>query len=848
MHPEQAGLALTRQNVLGVKVREEASGAGIRVLGFSELGDAHEAGLQRGRQAYFSVAAMSDGKPFYVDWDADWAAIERRRRELPEGFHPTSFDIYRRGDELRYAAVWTRDEVPVPWQLHLDMDVAGLQQKIGELATNKYRPAVISTYRGLDDGARFLAVFVEDGAPCETLFDLDQDDLQAKLDALDQSWYPAWLEAYVVDGRRRYAAIFLSDGRTLDWKVSLGKSATEINQRINEIRGSGFWPARQTNTIDPATPQPALKRAELLESFRRSDEALAELNDAVERLPDRHELLVARAKILERQGDIAAADASYAAALRLQPQNESLWLARGKLLAEGDTTTVVPAGSTWNWLHPTDGVDPAAREAAFQRSFFKADYDDSNWQTGKDGTGGFGYGEPRGVAVNIGFPPVGQRYTAYFRHRFTTEQPLKNLVLNLQRDDGVIVYLDGVEVARDNMRAGPDAYDLLADENITQGADERRTINVPLVDVLAPGEHLLAISLHNRSAGSGDLRIEHIELRGQLESTTTYEVADAGQLNARGAYYQQQGDLRNAEADYTAALANEPDDATVALRRARLLASQFRWSEAIADFDVAVRRRPNDADLLVERALAHGRLGKRTAALADLTAATRLRPDDIQFRRQQGQLYALLDSNMIVPPATRWTWLHPIDGVDPATSDPDFHKTFARGARNVPQRPGDPGGAGRTVPATRADRTGGGRLYGLSRAGARRGAAAVRPCANALRQQPLGTSTGRLRIVEQAVRAASALALLASVPLSLQTQTLGGCPNRIDRGRRGRRPRRRAGERLSPSRRLLGARGRIRQSRGRLRPRASGGTRESRQLELASGRPHVRRGGAIPAI
>ncbi len=630
---------------------------------------------QRGSDRRYSMAAVNDGKPFRLDWDVDWATIEKRRRELPEGFRPTSVDAFRRGNELRWSAVWTREEVATPWQVHIDMDLAALEQKIAELAGEQFRPTLINTYHDLDDRLRFLAVWVQDGGTSQTHLRLDVDTLRAKLDALSENVHPAWIEAYVADGQRRYAAIFVDDGRTVDWKVSLAKPVTEIHSRLLEVKSDGFWPVQQTETLDPSSPLPSLKRAELLQQFLRGDDALAELSRAIERLPDRPELSIARAKLLARQGEIAEADASYAAAIRLTPDDDALRIERGKMLAEGDMSVVVPAGSMWKWLHPTDGVDPAAREPAFQRSFFTADYDDSEWRMSRDGAGGMGYGDR--VAVNIGAPPVGQRWTAYFRHRFVTEQPLKDLVLSLQRDDGIIVYLDGVEVARDNMRPGPEAYDLLADENITTGEVERRTVNVSLVDSLSSGTHVLAISLHNRAPGSGDLRIEHIELRARRGAAKTYDVVDPGQLADRGLYYQQQGDLRNAEADYTAALAAQPDTAEVALRRARLWVSQSRWREAIADFDVAARERPEDAALLVERALIHGRLGARAAALADLTAATRLRPDDAQFRRQQGQLYALLDSNVIVSPAASWKWLHPIDGVDPADSVPDFHTSFA---------------------------------------------------------------------------------------------------------------------------------------------------------------------------
>ncbi len=31
---------------------------------------------------------------------------------------------------------------------------------------------------------------------------------------------------------------------------------------------------------------------------------------------------------------------------------------------------------------------------------------------------------------------------------------------------------------------------------------------------------------------------------------------------------------------------------------------------------------------------------------------------------------------LLVPPTSEWRWFHPVDGVDPAASDPNFHTTF----------------------------------------------------------------------------------------------------------------------------------------------------------------------------
>ncbi|OHB71333.1 MAG: hypothetical protein A2V70_15070 [Planctomycetes bacterium RBG_13_63_9] len=43
---------------------------------------------------------------------------------------------------------------------------------------------------------------------------------------------------------------------------------------------------------------------------------------------------------------------------------------------------------------------------------------------------------------------------------------------------------------------------------------ETEVIQIELTGTLAPGEHVLAISLHNRGGGSSDLRIAEISLHG----------------------------------------------------------------------------------------------------------------------------------------------------------------------------------------------------------------------------------------------------------------------------------------------------------------------------------------------
>ena len=173
-----------------------------------------------------------------------------------------------------------------------------------------------------------------------------------------------------------------------------------------------------------------------------------------------------------------------------------------------------PAGSLWKWLHPADGVDPATKDADFHTTFAEKDYDDSAWLSGNDSagpTGGFGYADPAAVAWVQ--PATEHRKTAYFRHKFKTDAPVDTLVLSLQRDDGIIVYLDGKELFRDNMGDEKEAYDLFA-RLVISGTAERKVNRFYLPGSIKAGEHVLAISLHNRPNGSSDLRIAEISLQG----------------------------------------------------------------------------------------------------------------------------------------------------------------------------------------------------------------------------------------------------------------------------------------------------------------------------------------------
>ena len=59
-----------------------------------------------------------------------------------------------------------------------------------------------------------------------------------------------------------------------------------------------------------------------------------------------------------------------------------MWMAARRV-----TAVLLPPNSTWKWLHPLDGRDPAEYVPDFHTTFATASLDDSAWETGQDREG-----------------------------------------------------------------------------------------------------------------------------------------------------------------------------------------------------------------------------------------------------------------------------------------------------------------------------------------------------------------------------------------------------------------------------------------------------------------------------
>ena len=132
-------------------------------------------------------------------------------------------------------------------------------------------------------------------------------------------------------------------------------------------------------------------------------------------------------------------------------------------------TSIIPYGSSWRYL------DNDTRPAGWETSAFS----DGSWSVG-NGQFGYGDGDEATVINHGGCTPIascGTKYiTTYFRKSVTIANPsaYASFTLNVRRDDGVVVYINGVERYASNMPAGR-THGTLASGNATDEGNTPQT-------------------------------------------------------------------------------------------------------------------------------------------------------------------------------------------------------------------------------------------------------------------------------------------------------------------------------------------------------------------------------------
>lgn len=180
------------------------------------------------------------------------------------------------------------------------------------------------------------------------------------------------------------------------------------------------------------------------------------------------------------------------------------------LLASSAFGQLVPQGSVWKYLD--DGSDQGM---AWQTPGF----DDDPWSSGR---AQLGYGDGDEATVVSFGPNPNQRFiTTYFRHTFQVADPGAITFLNLRvlRDDGFVAYLNGTEVARNNL-PGVVTYSTLASSTVSEAGENNFFAFFVDPALLVAGDNLLAVEIHQRSVASSDISFD-LELTNETSAKVT---------------------------------------------------------------------------------------------------------------------------------------------------------------------------------------------------------------------------------------------------------------------------------------------------------------------------------------
>jgi hypothetical protein len=156
-------------------------------------------------------------------------------------------------------------------------------------------------------------------------------------------------------------------------------------------------------------------------------------------------------------------------------------------------TNLTLVASNGLWKYNDEGED-------LGNAWTNVTYADATWSNGIARLGFGGDGE---ITPLRGQP----RSTYYFRRSFVVPPGFTgtNLVVKLSRDDGALVYLNGMEIVRDNMPAGAVGYTTRPSATVS-GANETAFFTFTTnASALRVGVNVIAAEVHQIDGASTDL-------------------------------------------------------------------------------------------------------------------------------------------------------------------------------------------------------------------------------------------------------------------------------------------------------------------------------------------------------
>jgi methionine-rich copper-binding protein CopC len=171
---------------------------------------------------------------------------------------------------------------------------------------------------------------------------------------------------------------------------------------------------------------------------------------------------------------------------------------------QGNQTYIAP-GASWKYL------DNGSNQGT---SWYGTSFNDGSWASGN---AQLGYGDgDEATVISYGANSSAKYITSYFRKSISITDPTNftGFTLRVKRDDGIVVYVNGVERYRSNMPTGTISYTTLAS---SAASDDGATwFSTSLAtSVFASGTNVIAVEMHQNAGSSSDLSFD-LELIGNV--------------------------------------------------------------------------------------------------------------------------------------------------------------------------------------------------------------------------------------------------------------------------------------------------------------------------------------------
>ena len=160
---------------------------------------------------------------------------------------------------------------------------------------------------------------------------------------------------------------------------------------------------------------------------------------------------------------------------------------------------IISQGAVWKYLDDGSNQGTAWRMPGF---------DDSGWASGN---AQLGYGDgDEATVISYGGNPSNKYITYYFRKTISVSNPdeQNGLKVEILRDDGAVVYINGTEVVRSNMPDGNITYLTHAAHTVAGGAEDQFFVYQIPSSYLVQGNNVVAVEIHQRSPTSSDVSFD----------------------------------------------------------------------------------------------------------------------------------------------------------------------------------------------------------------------------------------------------------------------------------------------------------------------------------------------------